>query len=332
MDLTVCTGGACLESGAELLYEAACVLSSADDKLWKARGGGVKTAFCSGECPPNGAMLCPKRAMAPSYVAACSTVDEAIASAEGALEAAGAVYDSSLKDAYLAKLKGDAAAAAGNHAEALEAYATALAAAPKALLDEPSQAAVEDESLEWDTSKWSESLFDSTLTCGDTITAFEYASFGKGGCVQLTDCTSDGDTRMLSGMWEDAEAGTAGEFSIAMSANGRKFVGTLTDEADGEPKEWTGMRKSSGRGAGRMRGEKPSKRVAWLHELLLGKSTAALATGDADGAVDAAEKATALCCQTASGWEALAAAKEGTGDEEAAAAAREEAEWLKGIA
>ena len=129
-----------------------------------------------------------------------------------------------------------------------------------------------------------------------------------------------------------AEAGTAGEFSIAMSANGRKFVGTLTDEADGEPKEWTGMRKSSGRGAGRMRGEKPSKRVAWLHELLLGKSTAALATGDADGAVDAAEKATALCCQTASGWEALAAAKEGTGDEEAAAAAREEAEWRKGIA
>ena len=45
MDLTICTGGACTERGADLLYEATCVLSSADEKLWKARGGGVKTAF-----------------------------------------------------------------------------------------------------------------------------------------------------------------------------------------------------------------------------------------------------------------------------------------------
>lgn len=332
MDLTICTGGACTERGADLLYEATCVLSSADEKLWKARGGGVKTAFCSGECPPDGAMMCPKRAMVPSYVAPCQTVEEAIASAEDALEAAGAVYDASLKEAYLAKLKGDAASLEADHAGALEAYAAAVAATPAALLEQPSQPELPDESLEWDSSKWSESLFGTSLTCGETITAFEYASCGKGGCVQLVDCTSDEETRTLSGMWEHTEDGSGGSFAITMSENGRKFAGTLTEDADGEAKEWTGMRKSSGRGAGRMRGEKPSKRFEWLHELLLAKSTAALSSGDAAGAVEDATLATALCCQTASGWEALAAAKEAAGDDEGAQAAREEADWLKSYA
>ena len=239
------------------------------------------------------------------------------------------MYDASLKEAYLAKLKGDAAILEADHAGALEAYAAAVAATPAASSSSPASPSCRRISgvgllqvvriaLRYVADVWRDDY------------GVRVRELREGACSSLTARAMR--TRTLSGMWEHTEDGSGGSFAITMSENGRKFAGTLTEDADGEAKEWTGMRKSSGRGAGRMRGEKPSKRFEWLHELLLAKSTAALSSGDAAGAVEDATLATALCCQTASGWEALAAAREAAGDDEGAQAAREEADWLKSYA
>ena len=71
MDISVCTGGACSESGAERLLHACSVLASGDEKME------VKSAFCSGECPANFAMLSPRRGAMEAYEAKCDTVEEA---------------------------------------------------------------------------------------------------------------------------------------------------------------------------------------------------------------------------------------------------------------
>ena len=77
--ITVCTGGACSEGGAERLLDACSVLAAGDATIE------VTTAFCSGECPANLAMLSPRRGAMEAYEAKCSTVDEAIASATAAI-------------------------------------------------------------------------------------------------------------------------------------------------------------------------------------------------------------------------------------------------------
>jgi hypothetical protein len=60
MDVTVCTGGACCESGAERLLDAVTVLGASDAELT------VKTAFCSGECPPDGAVRARPASLTPA--------------------------------------------------------------------------------------------------------------------------------------------------------------------------------------------------------------------------------------------------------------------------
>jgi len=106
-----------------------------------------------------------------------------------------------------------------------------------------------------------------------------------------------------------------------MSADGRRFSGRLGDD-DGSELEWTGFRRQGARG------EAPPRRVAWLHEALLGRGRCRLKAGDAAEALEDARAATALCCRAASGWLLAADAAEASGDEEAARAARDEYEWL----
>ena len=317
MQITVCNGGTCTENGAEALLDAITFLSASDEKLHKIRGGGVRTAMCSGECPGNGAILCPKRGMVASYVAPCKMADEVLESAEAALAAAKVKGVEDLKAVFLSFRE-------AQETGSLDAYAEALRMTPEALFA-PSQMELPDEPLEWDQSIWVESLSGGDLAMGESTATFEYACSNAedGSSLQLLDVTADDEAGTLSGIWEDGDS-AAGSFMITMAANGRRFDGTLTDDADASERPWSGTRKRTGR-----RGEAPSARIAWLHDLLLSASRARLEAGDAPGAVGAAAQATDLCCQTASGWVALSEARDAAGDAEGAKAARDEAEWLR---
>ena len=129
MDITVCTGGACSEAGAELLLDACSVLAAGDPSIE------VKSAFCSGECPANRAMLSPRRGAIEAYEAKGSTVDECIASATAAIAQAESQVGDGLTEAFVALAEAKAAALAGDAATARERYAAALAGAPAGLLE-----------------------------------------------------------------------------------------------------------------------------------------------------------------------------------------------------
>ena len=98
------------------------------------------------------------------------------------------------------------------------------------------------------------------------------------------DCSSDDEEGILTGIFEGG--GGYGEFSLSMSADGRRFSGGLGDD-DGSELEWTGFRRQGARG------EAPPRRVAWLHEALLGRGRCRLKAGDAAEALEDVRAATA---------------------------------------
>ena len=320
-EVTVCTGGACARNGALQLHSALCTLSAEEPSIT------VKHATCSSVCPKVGAILSPMRGRIPAYTAPCSTPAEACASAEEALQQGKDPMPSAppaLMKAYLLQQDAEAAADEGDLSGALEAFSMAVDSVPPALF-EPSQPPLEPEDLVWDASEWTESFWASELICGESLANYEYGTCGTD--VTLVDCTvdeSDEESPRLVGYYENAADGASGEFNIAMSSDGRRFSGTLTDDADGETHEWSGARKVA-----RRVGQRPSPKVQWLHSLLVRRSQCQLDAGAAEEAAESAAAATQLCCRTASGWEAYAEAKAKLGDEEAAADARAEALWLK---
>ena len=333
MDITVCNGGACTENGADVLLDACSVLGSGDPKLI------VKTAYCSGECPAATAMICPNRGAMEAYEAVCSTLDDAIASAKSAIAAAGTEVDPALVEAFVGLREAKEAESNGDAAVAYERYAAVVASIPQALL-EPVHDPMPPEPFMWEGSAWVESKFSSDLGLGKSLEASD--GFGTfGGCtmlvdkkvvvapiITLQDCAVD--EGRLSGRWVDS-AGAAGTLDAVMSTDGRKFEGELAYDDGSESVPWSGLRKGSGKRRQR-RGEAPPSRVAWLHDSMLGRSRCALEMGEAAAAAEAARAATALCCRTATGWTALAAALEADGDLRAAKEARDEAEYLKGFA
>ena len=241
MDITVCTGGACCEGGAELLLDACSVLAAGDATIE------VKTAFCSGECPANLAMLSPRRGAMEAYEAKCSTVDEAIASATAAIALAESQVGDGLTEVFVALAEAKAAALAGDAATARERYAAALAGAPPGLL-EPCQQPLEPETLEWAGSRWAEDWYSTELGLATAEESAEQPEAAFGTCgggnrvvdrkvvpkptLTLRDCTIDG--LRLSGRWDDTDGG-AGEVELLMSESGRTFEGTLrSDEAGPE--------------------------------------------------------------------------------------------------
>lgn len=354
MDITVCTGGACAESGAELLLDACTVLAAGDTSIE------VKSAFCSGECPAEFAMLCPKRGQLESYQASCGTLDEALAAAEEAITAAESSVEPGLREAFLACAEAKEAEAGGDHQGALDKYAAALKLAPAAL-NEPCQPPLDAEVAAWAGSRWSESLFSSVLIFESVEGAESLANnaeFGTcGGGTVLVDkkvvttpklsllgcaLSDEHDGRGLSGLWEDS-AGGAGAFELTMMPSGRSFTGTLT-AAGGEARPWSGLRKAAPPAAGNgkpaprgprrrgPRGEAPPSRVKWLHDARLARARCHLELGDAVAAVDEARAATQLCCRAPVGHAALAEMLEASGDAQAAEEARAEVAYLKAAA
>lgn len=350
MEIAVCTGGACLESGAELLVEACSVLAAGDAKLE------VKTVFCSGECPANFAMLCPSRGMVEAYEAACSTTEDAIASATEAIVAADSSVSAGLTEAFIASTEAKAAEKAGDMAAAMAKYSETLACAPADLL-EPCQAPLEPEALIWAGSRWAEDVFKSDLsvsesaaaTCGGGQALVDGKVVTSPSVTLLEEsCAIDG--LKYSGRWEDS-TGRAGAFEVTMSDDGRTFDGSLSHDDGKAEVAWGGLRKSvpqgrggrggggrgggrgrggrGGRGRGAARGEAPPSRAKWAHDAMLGKSKCALALGDAAAAVEDARAATVLCCRAPSGYVALEAALEASGDAAGAEAARREVAYLK---
>ena len=354
MDITVCTGGACCEGGAELLLDACSVLAAGDATIE------VKTAFCSGECPANLAMLSPRRGAMEAYEVKCSTVDEAIASATAAIAQAESQVGDGLTEVFVALAEAKAAALAGDAATARERYAAALAISPPGLL-EPCQQPLEPETLEWAGSRWAEDWYSTELSLATAEESAEdpEAAFGTCGggnrvvdrkvvpkpTLTLRDCRIDG--LRLTGRWDDTDGG-AGEAELLMSESGRTFEGSL--RSDGAAPEaaasmWMGVRKSSaggrggrgrgGRGGGRggrgvMRTETPPSRVKWVHEAWVAKARCSLTLGDADTAVADARAATVMCCRAPSGWLALAEALEANGEAPGAKEARAELAYLAG--
>lgn len=354
LDIAVCNGGSCAENGGETLLSACKILSAGDTDLE------VTTVYCSGECPAKFAMLSPRKGALEAVATSCSTLEDAVASAETAIAAAGSTVAPGLKEAFLNFNRARAAEEEGDLAAARDAYAAAIASAPSGLLV-PCQQPLEPEPIEWAGSKWAERLFSSELVLvSDTDRAAAAADDGGGESwgtcggtntvvdrkvvttprVTLRGCVADGTS--LAGKWTD-EAGGTGEFHLRMCDRGRTFSGTLSrDGESGPPATWRGVRRSApargrggrgggrgGRGRGMMRNQPPPSSVEWIHQSRLGMSRCSLGLGDAAVAVDEARAATELCCRTASGWTALAEALEASGDDvEGAQRARAEVEYL----
>ena len=222
MEIAVCTGGACLESGAELLVDACSVLAAGDPKLE------VKTVFCSGECPAASAMLCPSRGMVEAYEAKCATTEDAIASATAAIEAADSSVSAGLTEAFTASTEAKAAEEAGDMATALAKYSATLACAPADLL-EPCQTPLEPETLVWGGSRWAEDVFKSDLsvsesaaaTCGGGQALVNGKVVTSPSVTMLEEsCAIDG--LKYAGRWEDSSGG-AGDFEVTMTDDGRAF-------------------------------------------------------------------------------------------------------------
>lgn len=333
MDVTVCTGGACSESGAELLLQACSALASTNDEI------DVKPAFCSGECPAKFAMLCPKKGALEAYEAKCGSLDEAIASAEDALAAADVKVEPGLKEAFIAQVEAKEAEARGDFEAALNGYSAVLAQVPARLL-QPCQEPLPAEPTLWPGSRWSESLFNSDLVLSDSPEEGAFGSCGGGQALvekkvvvlpqaSLGECKIEGLT--LTGRFEDT-SGSTGTFSLTMSDNGRSFAGQLARADQSAPVQWSGLRKGAPtRGPRRppSRAQVPPSHAQWLHDCLLGRSRCHAKLGDNLAAVGDARAAVELCCRATNGWSALVDALEACHDEAGAQDARAELVYLK---
>ncbi len=324
MTITVCQGGACRENGGDLLLDVVAALSSGDLSCE------VAESNCCGECPAAGAVLSPDRA-AESYIAPAASLDEAIESATGAIVAAGHVVADGLTEAFTARCDAERARKAGDSATAIAKLTDALSSVPPGLF-EACQPPVDDEEVEWESTAWDVSepgvTASAVLSLCESAANFEFGECaGAGaGAVTLLGCSVDGAA--LAGEWE-GEDGAGGEFALEMSADGRTFSGTLTDEASGDERAWSAIRR--GRGRGRRRGEAAPLARAWIHQMLLDRASLKLAAGNAGAAAADARQAVRLCPRTASGWRALEKMARAGGEEAEAEDAAAEAAWLGGF-
>ena len=142
MAMTVCTGGACKESGADLLLDACTVLAAGDAELE------VVSAFCSGECPAKFAMICPQKGMMEAYEAPCSTRTAAIESAEAAIVAAGSSIAPGLLESFKLLAEAKDAQLVGDLVTARSRWVAMLDSMPAAL-SEPCQPPLPPEKVQW---------------------------------------------------------------------------------------------------------------------------------------------------------------------------------------
>ena len=127
MDITVCTGGTCGENGGETLLGACAALASGNPAVT------VRSAMCTGECPSDYAMLCPKAGKIDAYEASCATLDDALASAEKAISSAASFVLPGLKAAFVAYTEARQAEDANDFETACERYGAALKGAASVL-------------------------------------------------------------------------------------------------------------------------------------------------------------------------------------------------------
>jgi len=310
--ITVCTGGACTASGAAALLECASILTSTEPQIL------VKATSCCSVCPrAQKVVVCASEGQDQPYSAVAS---DPLAAATALVTAAGlnAADASSLSEVYTDLV---AARVADSAEEQVTRYASVVEAGTS-LLEVPAHAPLEPEPLEWEATEWQQSLLSDgaePLVLSESTANFE---FGECGATLLLDAVADEGT--LSGLWEDASGGS-GAFALEMTADGRRFHGTLSDDADGTEQVWSGVRRPAG-GSG---AEAAPQRIAWLHEALLGRGRAQLKAGEHALALEDARAATRLCCRTASGWLLLAEVAEACGDGDTAQAARDEYQWLE---
>ena len=317
--VTICTGGACSVSGAARLLETATILSADDDAVC------VEPMSCCSVCPRGKAVVLNNGAG--NYAAPANNDAEMIASATELLTRE---PDPALLAAVGALNEARAASKSNEKASKF----TAVLSSPtvQSLLEQRGHSDLEPESFEWEATTWNVreevSAWDgprvttTPLELSDSTANFE---FGTCGDIVLMDCVSDEEEPpTLSGIYEDGASGSGGEFSFAMSEDGRRFDGSLNDD-DGSVREWSGLRQ----GAGGSRDEAPPPRLAWLHEALVGRGECRLESGKKAEALEDARAATALCCRSASGWKLREKAAEAAGEAEEAEEARKECEWLE---
>ena len=250
--VTICNGGACSVSGAARLLETATILSADDDAVC------VEPMSCCSVCPRGKAVVVNNGAG--NYAAPANNDAEMIASATELLNRE---PDPALLAAVGALNEARAASKSNEKASKF----TAVLSSPtvQSLLEQRGHSDLEPESFEWEATTWNVreevSAWDgprvttTPLELSDSTANFE---FGTCGDIVLMDCVSDEEEPpTLSGIYEDGASGSGGEFSFAMSEDGRRFDGSLNDD-DGSVREWSGLRQ----GAGGSRDEAPPPRLA----------------------------------------------------------------------
>lgn len=221
--VSICTGGACTSAGAASIVEACTILASPDETVI------LEKACCS---------LCPRGGKVVIFEDDSSSVVAAADPVAVAIELLGGSIDPKLAAACAALSDARASPSVASFSAVLDAGGSI-----EALLQSSSQAALEPEPLVWEDSTWLVNG-DSELALCDSAANFE---FGTCGDMVLMDCTADEEGELggptLSGIYEGEGAG---EFSLSMSEDGRRFRGTLSDD-DGSELEWSGLRNEGSR-------------------------------------------------------------------------------------
>lgn len=229
LTVTVCQGGACQRNGAMQLLQALQSLSSGEDVT-------ITAAPCCSICPSKDIVL--KQGNGQQFVKG-STLATALETATEILtELPGCAPSASLIGAVRAKFMGDEALRQAQWLAAAEQYDVALgsdeAVAILASPAEHAQPPAAPASLEWESSVWHETRWQSSLRFDESVTAYEFGVCANE-AVKLTGATID-DELNLRGELETADS--YGTFCIAMAPDGRSFTGVCVLEQGEEP-PWT---------------------------------------------------------------------------------------------
>jgi len=312
MSLVVCQGGACQRNGAKRLLEVLQALGQDDLP--------AQSMTCCSLCPAVDVIVKVEGA-SPALLKSRSS-EEALDSARGLLEGLGILPSPDRTTAVTAKLAGDDAVLQGDYTAAIPWYDLALASeAAATIMTTYAQPPTPPAPLEWESSSWCESAWQSDLCFEESATAFEFGSCADGS-VKLVEVTIEETT--MTGELETPDGYCT--FEVTMSEDGRSFEGVIIDEQEME-QPWSGAR--SPRDGGGV-AEEPSAANRWLVDALTSRSRAHVALGNGQAALDDAESAVMLCCLVPDCWDALEHAAEAAGASERAAVAHAEVRWLTG--
>jgi hypothetical protein len=231
LTITVCQGGACQRNGAVQLLQALQSLSSGEDVT-------ITAAPCCSICPSKDIVV--RQGSKQQFVKGRSTLATLLETATAVLtELPGVAPSTSLIEAVRAKFMGDEALRQGQWLAAAEQYDVALgsdeAAAILASPAEHAQPPAAPAPLEWESSVWHETRWQSSLRFDESVTAFEFGVCANE-AVKLTGAMID-DELNLRGELETAEG--YGTFCIAMTPDGRSFTGVCVLEQGEEEPPWT---------------------------------------------------------------------------------------------